>query len=265
MPYGNNRALAKPRASFQTAGGTSIKLRHPILSGQIDGATPIDEVDVSASLRLNDTFLDAMPAQDNAIQEPLVDGSIITITNHLLAGTMTLQVMRTTGLVGTGDFIACAHLIIASKDSEGSTLTVTQYINGKRITTIFYGVAFKQVPHLKIAGNSVVIYPVTLTYAGWIQGVSANDVSNEKAIWAVGNKYGLKGIYKPYAIQKAEEASNFYGGKPLSESTGGVGLGNGDKPSGDIDNAAVVPDPMASEASGGMTASGDPATITWDT
>jgi len=265
MAYGNNRAAAKPRATFMTAGGTVIKLRHPILSGQIDGATPIDEVDVSASLRLNDTFFDAMPAQDNAIQEPLVDGSVITITNHLLAGSVTLQVMRTTGLVGSGDFVACAHLIIASKDSEGSTVTVTQYINGKRITTIFYGVAFKNVPHLKIAGNAVVVYPVVMSYAGWVQGVSANDKSNIKEIWAVGNKYGLRGIYKPYAIQKAENDGDYWGGKPVSAETGGVTEGSEDTASGDMDNTAVLPDPMATEASGGMVAPGTPSTRTWDT
>ena len=260
MAYGNNRAAAKPRATFQTAGGTIIKFRHPVLSGQISGAAPVDEVDVSRALRLNETFLDAQPAQDNSIMEPLVDGSVITITNHLLAGTLTLQVLRTTGLVGTGDFIAALHLIIASKDTTGGTLTVIETINEKRLVTIFYGVSCKQVPHMKKAGNAVVPYPVVLNYAGWVQGVSANLDTNAKTIWAVGNKIGLKSVYKPYGIQEAENFNDFYGGTPLSASTTGVGANNGDSSSGDLEGVAVNPDPIAD----GMSGTPEPSTVTWE-
>jgi hypothetical protein len=259
MAYGNNRAAAKPRASFQTAGGTIIKLRNPMLSGQINSASPVDEVDVSKALRLNDTFLDAVPLQDHAFMELLVDGSVITVTNHSLAGTMTLQVLRTTGFVGTGDFIAAAHLIIASKDTTGSTLTVIETIDEKRLVTIFYGVSFKSVPHLKKAGNAVVPYPVVLNYAGWVQASSANLEVNAKTIWAVGNKVGLKSVYKPYAIQEAENPNNFYGGSPLSSSVSGVGIGNDDSESGDLANIAKIPDPLAD----GMSGTPAPSEVTW--
>jgi len=228
MAYANNRKAARPASNFQTAGGTIIKLRHPYLSGQISGALPIDEVDVSRALKLNTTFLNATPLQDNSIIEPLVDGSTITITNHLMAGTMTLQALRTTGLVGSGDFIAAAHLIIASKDTTGSTVTVIEMVDEKRLVTIFFGVSFKNVPHLIKAGNAVVEYPVVMNYAGWVQGVSAAEFT-EKAIWAVGNKVGLSGKYKPYAIQNGESGENYYSGSPLSSSLGGGGAGNGDE------------------------------------
>ena len=260
MAYGNNRAAARPRATFQTAGGTIIKFRHPTLSGQVSEATPVDEIDVSRALRLNETFLDAQPMQDNSIMEPLVDGSVITITNHLLAGTLTLQALRTTGLVGTGDFIAALHLIIASKDTTGGTLTVIETINEKRLVTIFYGVSSKQVPHMKKAGNAVVPYPVVLNYAGWVQGVSANLAVNEKTIWAVGNRIGLKGVYKPFGIQEAENLNNFYGGLPLSASTTGVGANNGDSSSGDLESVAANPDPVAD----GMSGTPEPSTVTWE-
>jgi len=241
MAYGNNRAAARPRASFQTAGGTIIKFRHPILSGQISEASTVDEVDVSRALRLNETFLDANPTQDNAVQEILVDGSVVTITNHILAGEMTLQVMRTTGLVGNGDFVAALHLVIASKDTEGGTLTVIQTINDKRIVTIFYGVACKRVPHLKLAGNAVVPYPVVLSYAGWVQGVSGDTDVNVKNIWAVGNKNGLKAVYKPFAIQNAENPANYYGGSPLDEAI--AGTGNADDGANDFDDVAKSDEP----------------------
>ena len=263
MAYGNNRAAARPGVTFQTAGGTIIKFRHPTLSGQISEATPVDEIDVSRALRLNETFLDAQPAQDNSIMEPLVDGSVITITNHLLAGTLTLQVLRGKGLVGRGDFIAALHLIIASKDTTGGTLTVIETIDEKRLVTIFYGVSCKSVPHMKKAGNAVVPYPVVLNYAGWVQGLSANLAVNEKTIWAVGNKIGLKGVYKPYGIQDVENSNNFYGGQPITSSTKGIGSDNGeihgDSSSGDLEGVVTKPDPTAD----GMSGTPEPSTVTW--
>jgi hypothetical protein len=259
MANANNRAAARPGSSFRTAGGSIIKYRHPFLSGQINQASPVDEIDVSRALRLNDTFLDANPTQDNAVQDVLVDGSVITITNHLMNGAMNLQVLRTTGLVGTGDFIAALHLVVASKDDTGGTLTVIESINGKRLVTIFFGISCQRVPHLKKAGNAVVPYPVTLLYTSWVQGVSADMEVNEKSIWAVGNKFGLKGVYKPYAIQEAENLANYYGGLPISSTTTGVGLDNGDTASGDLDNIAAIPNPLAE----GMSGTPAPSTVTW--
>jgi len=244
MPYGNNRAAPKPRASFQTAGGTIIKYRHPMLAYQVDGVTPVDEIDISRCLKLNDTFLDANPTMDNAVQEVLVDGSVITITNHVLAGEMTIQVMPTTGLVGTGDFIAAAHLIIASKDSEGGTLTVIEFTQGKKIVTIYYGVGFKRVPHKKKAGNTVVPYPMVLCYAGWIQGVSDNNIS-AKSIWAVGNRYGISAVYKPYDLNDKPLE-----GKPITDSVNGVSHDDGDSKDGDYDmEIAKERDPISPNVS----------------
>jgi hypothetical protein len=164
----------------------------------------MDEIDVSAALQLNATFFNAVPLQDNAIMEPLVDGSVIMITNHLLAGSATLQVLPGAGVVGEGDIIAAAHLVIASKDSVGGTFTVKELINGNTRTTVFYGVGWRNVPHLILAGNALVPYAMTMLYAGWIQGVSIGGKDNIRDVWAAGNKYGVSGIYKPYGIQAAE-------------------------------------------------------------
>jgi hypothetical protein len=228
------------------------------LSGQINNASPVDEVDVSRALRLNDTFLDAQPTNDSSFQEVLVDGSTITVTNSLMNGELTLQALRTTGLVGTGDFIAAAHLIIASKDDVGGTFTVVETINGKRVVTLFYGISFKRVPHLRKAGNAVVPYPVVMLYAGWLQGVTANMDVNTKTIWAIGNKHGIKSVYSPYAIQESENPNDYFGGTPLSDAMAGV-AGMGDSASGDLDALAEVPDPLAP----GMSDTPAPATVTW--
>ncbi len=257
MAFGNNRAAARPRASFQAAGGIIIKYRHPMLSGQISNATQIDEIDVSRCLRLNDTFFDASPAQDSAFMEPLVDGSVITITNHMLAGTMTIQVVRTTGLVGTGDFVAAAHLIIASKDTEGGTLTTIKTIGGKRIIRVYYGVSFKNVPHDRIAGNAIVPFPVVMNYAGWFEGAGGDELS-EKVIWAVGNRYGLRAQYKPFALQEGENV-DFYAGAPASSAIGGMDASDVDTNTGDIDTNAAIPSPMPD----GIEPTSTPAIVEW--
>ena len=265
MAFANNRAASKPRATFQVAGGTICKYRHPFLAGQINDSTMIDEVDVSRAMRLNTTFLNARPANNNSIQEVLVDGSIITITNHVMAGILDLEVLRTTGLVGTGDLIACAQLIISSKDDVGGTFTVIETIDGKRIVTIFYGVSWANVPHMIKAGNAVVPYPVQMLYAGFVQGVSANTEINAKTIWAVGNKVGISAIYKPYGIQESENPDNYFGGNPLSATWAGRAT-DADSPDGDLTDAAgntldiaAVPDPVPVN----MVMS-DPETRTWE-
>ena len=269
MAHGNNRSAAKPRSTFQVAGGTIIKYRHPFLSGQINEASPVDEIDVSRALRLNDTFLDAQPSQDSSFQEVLVDGSTITITNHLMNGSMTLQVVRTTGLVGDGDLIAAAHLVIASKDDVGGTVTLIEYINGKRLVTIYWGVSWKNVPHMRKAGNAVMVYPITMLYAGWVQGVSSSGDVNEKQIWAVGNKYGLTSVYKPYSIQDPDDPSGnkFYNYYPLTEEKGG-GEGRGDDATGDLTDkdgvpfeTAAISDPLPE----GMAGEPAPGQFTWKT
>jgi hypothetical protein len=245
MAYGNNRSARRPRSSVQRAGGTIIIYRHPFLAGQVSKASPVDSIDVSKALKLNEQFFSADPAQDNAIQEVLVDGSTITITNSQLNGKATLSVVSTTGLVGEGDLIAAAHIVIASGDDIGGTLTVKQFINGKCRTTLFYGVTWANVPHLRIAGNAVVTYPMVMLYAGWIQGVTSSSLVSEKTIWAVGNKYGLTGNFKQYGIMDGEDT-----GEPYT-----------DIDSSDEDKGTLADAVAASALSEGVV--GTPTTVTW--
>jgi hypothetical protein len=272
MSYRNNRAAARPRSSFQTAGGSIFLFRHPFLAGQISAAVPIDQVDVSRAMRLNDTFFEANPAQDNSFQEVLVDGSVVTITNHLSNGNLNMQVIETTGFVGTGDFLACLHLIIATKDDIGGTLTVKRWFNGVARTRVYYGVSCKNVPHERIAGNAVVPYSVSLAYAGWVEGASMDVKDTAKTIWAVGNKYGLSGVYAPYGIQLAEQenaSENYYKGRPNGGLTGGHGDGTGgggyiDK--GDIDKGQSLilgTDAPAGETSYGGVGVTEQESDTW--
>lgn len=204
MAFGNNRSAKQARAHFQLAGGSSIKFRHPYLAGQIDTAGAVDEIDISACCKLEGRFFEANPNQDSAKQVVLVDGSVVTIANRLLNGTITMPVIRTTGLVATGDFVSALQLIKATGDSVGGLLYKTDFINGKAITKLYYGVTIQRVPDDVSEGNDVPVYNVQLLYAGWIEAVSTSTAENKKKIWAVGNQNGLEAYFKPYETQNAD-------------------------------------------------------------
>ena len=217
MAYGNNRAAKQARAHFQLAGGSSIKFRHPYLAGQIDTDGAVDEIDISACCKLEGRFFEANQNQDSAKQVVMVDGSVVTISNKLLNGTITMPVVKTTGLVATGDFIAALQLIRTLGDSVGGLLYKTDYVNGKAITKLFYGVTPQRVPDDVSEGNDVAVYNIQLLYAGWIEAVSTSTSENKKRIWAVGNQQGLEAYFSPYVTQNASTGEN-----PLSTLNSGI-------------------------------------------
>lgn len=206
MAYGNNRAGEQPRAHFRLAGGAIIKFRHPYFAGMIEtgGNTAIDEIDVSACCKLEGRFFEANQNQDSAKQVVLIDGSTVTIANKMLNGTITIPAIPTTGEVGTGDFIAGCQLIRSIGDSIGGVLTKTDFVNGKAITKVYYGVTVQRCPDDVSEGNDVAVYNVNLLYAGWIEAESGSDDLNKKAIWAVGSKEGIEAFYSPYNIQNQD-------------------------------------------------------------
>lgn len=223
MAYGNNRKGKQPRAHFQLAGGSNIKFRHPYLAGQIESGSGsvIDEIDISACMKLEGRFFEANPSQDSAKQVVLVDGSTTTISNKLLNGVITIPAVRTTGCVGTGDFIACCQLIKSVGDSVGGLLYKTDFINGKALTKLYYGVTVQRCPDDVSEGNDVAVYNIQLLYAGWIEAQSDTVAENKKKIWATGNAQGLEAYFAPYSSQN----SNGDGGtldNPLSATNSGL-------------------------------------------
>ena len=217
MAYGNNRAGEQPRAHFQQAGGSIIKFRHPYLIGQVDTTGSIDEIDISKCLKLEGVFFNAQQAQDSAKQVVLIDGSVVTITNKLLNGRLTMPVIHTTGLVATGDFISACQLIRATGDAVGGLIIKTDFRDGKAITRVYYGVTVQTCPDDISQGNDVAEYPIVLLYAGWIEAVSTTTAENLKKIWAVGNKEGLSGYFSPYETQNGGTGTS-----PLSASNSGI-------------------------------------------
>lgn len=217
MAFGNNRAGSQARAHFQLAGGSVIKFRHPYLAGQIDTAGAVDEIDISACCKLEGRFFEANQNQDSAKQVVLVDGSVVTISNKLLNGTITMPVVRTSGLVATGDFISALQLIRSLGDSVGGLLYKTDFINGRAITKLYYGVTPQRVPDDVSEGNDVAVYNIQLLYAGWIEAVSNSTEENKKRIWAVGNKKGLEAYFAPYETQNRSTGED-----TLSASNSGI-------------------------------------------
>jgi len=200
MAYGNNRAGEQPRSHFQQAGGSSILFKHPYLIGQL-GDSITDTVDISSCVKLEGNYFNAMQNQDNAKQVVLIDGSVVTITNKLLNGTITMPVVKKTGFVTSGDFVAICHLIRSLGDNIGGLLIKTDYIDGKAITRVYYGVAVQSCPDDNSMGNDVGEYQTKLLYAGWAETQGSSLPGNLKNIWAVGNAKGLSAYFSPYAIQ----------------------------------------------------------------
>ena len=245
MAYGNNRGGQQPRATFQLAGGSIIKFRHPYFAGLInsDSGLAIDEIDISRSCKLEGRFFEANQNQDSAHQVVLVDGSVVTISNKMLNGTISIPAVKTTGLIGTGDFIAACQLIQSIGDSVGGLLTKTDYLNGNAITRVYYGVTVKSCPADVSEGNDVAVYNIQLLYAGWIEAVSSSSDNNKKRIWAVGSKEGIEGFYNPYSIQNAN--GNGATGKMNLDATAIVPKGATDitdDGSADVDNSDEIAD-----------------------
>ena len=121
----------------------------------------------------------------------------------MLNGTITMPVLKTTGLVATGDFIAALQLICTLGDSVGGLRYKTDFVNGRAIRKHFYGVKPQKVPADVSEGNDVAVYNIQLLYAGWIEAVSTSTTENKKRIWAVGNQQGLEAYFSPYVTQNA--------------------------------------------------------------
>ncbi len=215
--YANNRLGTQTKATFRTAGGSIYEFSHPFLTGHVDPITQADgklilssaanTVNVSSSLRLNDTFFNAQPLQDNALMEVLVDGSTITITNHIMAGRATLQVLPTTNLVKDGDLVAIAPFIMSAKDNVGGVLARRRFVSAGTLTRIYYGVTFANFPHDTDMGNGVPVYPITMLYAGWFEGLNITTKDTQKALWAVGNRQGYSAAFQPFAINRGDAGS----------------------------------------------------------
>ena len=138
----------------------------------------------------------------------------------------------------------------------------TDYINGKAITKLFYGVTPVRVPDDVSEGNDVAVYNIQLLYAGWIEAVSSSSDNNKKRIWAVGSKMGIEGSYSPYSIQNAN--GNGATGKTNMTATAIVPKGTtdiADDGSADVDNEDEIKDAIKAKGNFASILSGSSITF----
>ena len=212
MAYGNNRAGRQTRANFRQAGGDNIIFKHPLLAGQISGS--VDEVNMSASVKLDGIYFAAEQAQENAKQVVLIDGSTVTVTNKLLNGVATVPAIPTTGLARDGDLVACCQLIRSLGDDVGGLIIHQKRISGKVLVRVYYGVTVASCPDAREAGNDVAEYPIKFLYAGWIEADGGSLDDAKRKVWAVGNAKGIEGFYTGYGIQN-NDGKTGTGDEPL--------------------------------------------------
>lgn len=242
--FGKNRSGQQSRAYFQEAGGIIIKWRHPHFAGAIDTGTTgtdIDEIDISRCMKLADTFFNAQPTQDAAMQEVLIDGSTVCVTNRLLNGVATLNAIETTGKVSSGDAVAAAQLIVSVGDSVGGTLLTIRRLNGEAHVRLYYGVTVKRVPHAIHMGMGVPVYPIEFWYAGFLDAIGELSASM-KAVWAVGSSSGVQGVYTPYEVQNGStETSPMTADNVLGQGVSVIDdlTGDANLQTGDSDNELV--------------------------
>lgn len=224
MANGNNRGGKQARAHMQLAGGSIMKFRHPYFAGQIEAGDNgvIDEIDVSSCCKLEGRYFEASQNQDSAKQVVLVDGSVVTISNKLLNGTITIPAIKTTGIVATGDLISACQLIKATGDNIGGLFYKTDFINGRAITKLYYGVTVKSCPDDVAEGNDVAVYNVQLFYSGWIEAVSKTVAENKKRIWSTGTEKGLEAYFAPYEMQNADGDSGTGNGMSTATNYGDI-------------------------------------------
>lgn len=213
MAYGNNRAGKQTRSNFRQAGGDNIIFKHPLLAGQISGS--VDEVNMSASVKLDGIYFSAEQAQENAKQVVLIDGSVVTVTNKLLNGVCTVPAIPTTGLVRSGDLVACCQLIRSLGDDVGGLIIHQKRISGKVLIRVYYGVTVASCPDAREAGNDVAEYPIKFLYAGWIEADGGSVDDARRKVWAVGNAEGISGFYTGYKLQN-NDGKTGTGEDPLS-------------------------------------------------
>ncbi len=207
--YGVNRAAEAPRASFRSAGGSRYFYGHPFLLGQIDGAPSSFEVEITKSLLLNSDFFDAEPLQPNAVPEVAVDGSLIIITNHVLAGVANIQVVPTTGLIKDGDLTEIPLFIMGNKDDIGGYIRRVKLVGGKAISTVYYDATFQNFPHDKDSGNRVPVYPIQVVYGGLFKGIFRSSENVVRHLWAIGNAKGFEGIYSAASLEQTKGTAGF--------------------------------------------------------
>jgi len=146
--------------TVQTVGNLTISFMHPLINS---GAAI-----TLKGFKMEGDIADTTQQMMNSKMIPLIGGDTATLTNNVLAGKLTLNAVRTSGVVAQGDVVAVCDLLQATPDSSGGTMVFSWSQNSATITKTFTGVTHESHPPLKIAGNDLSTYACTFNYASYI-------------------------------------------------------------------------------------------------
>jgi hypothetical protein len=152
--------MANPNITqIQSAGDLTLTLLHALVNA--GAATPL------AGFKLEGDIINAEQILDNSKVVPLIGGVAVVITNRVIAGTIRLTCVRTTGDPLQGDIISICHILQALGDNVGGILRAAWGQNGVTKQVSFTGVTVKRCPPLRIQGNDVAPYDVELSYTAF--------------------------------------------------------------------------------------------------
>lgn len=146
--------------TVQTVGNLTISFMHPLING---GAAI-----TLKGFKMEGDIADTTQQIMNSKMIPLIGGDTATLTNNVKAGKLTLNAVRTSGIVAQGDIVAVCDLLQATPDSSGGVMTFSWSQNSATVTKTFIAVTHESHPPLKISGNDLPTYACTFNYADYV-------------------------------------------------------------------------------------------------
>jgi len=145
--------------TVQTVGNLTISFMHPLISG---GAAI-----TLKGFKMEGDIADTTQQMMNSKIIALIGGDTATLTNNVKAGKLTLNAVRTSGVVAQGDIVQLCDLLQATPDSSGGVMVFSWSQNAATVTKTFLAVTHESHPPLKISGNDIPTYACTFNYADY--------------------------------------------------------------------------------------------------
>jgi hypothetical protein len=145
--------------TVQTIGNLTISFMNPLINA---GAAI-----TLKGFKMEGDIADTTQQVMNSKIIALTGGDTATLTNNVKAGKLTLNAVRTSGIVAQGDIVALCDLLQSLPDSSGGVMTFSWSQNSATITKTFIAVTHESHPPLKISGNDLPTYACTFNYADY--------------------------------------------------------------------------------------------------
>jgi hypothetical protein len=114
--------------------------------------------------KLDDTIVETTQLIDNSVMIVLVDGSTITLTNTVTAGTLKFAAVRHSNDYRRGDLVAYANHLLQLGAIVGSTIVIAFPFNGEMLRFTLANCNVKTLKQLTLAGNDVNTHEIEFNY-----------------------------------------------------------------------------------------------------